>query len=198
LARDLHDGLLQSLTAATIQLRVSGTEAGPGVQERLDEIRALLADEQRRIRRFVEDNRAPMVPPKKVTLRDALGGRLEGLERQWGCEIPFQAFPADLTVPTRLARHIRHLVSEAVSNAARHGPASQVRITVTLVDGSLLVTIADNGRGCQGFSGFYDHEELRTLDLGPASLRSRVCELGGTFALDTSPAGTRIEAKLPL
>jgi signal transduction histidine kinase len=198
LARDLHDGLLQNLTAAAIQLKLGGHAAETAIRDRLEEVRRLLAQEQKRIRRFVEDNRALVMSPTRVPVREVVARQLEELERQWGCEIVLQTSPADLAVSPGTAWHLRHLINEAVSNAARHGLASQVRIALTASNGHLCVSVADDGSGFRGLCGRYADEELRSMHIGPASLRSRISELGGTLSLVTSPKGSRIEARLPL
>jgi signal transduction histidine kinase len=199
LGRDLHDGLLQSLAAANIQLKLSANRAGSDVAAQIEETRAVLADEQHRIRRFVEDHRpVPDVPTRNVSLADAVTKRLNDVGRQWRCEVTFELTPPDLDVPPALARHLRHLLGEAVSNAARHGPASRIDVTATRADGVLSLTIADNGGGFPGLSGSYEDEDLTAQDLGPSSLRSRVAELGGTLRLETSPDGSRITVRLPL
>jgi len=199
LGRDLHDGLLQSLAAANIQLKLSARRAEAEVAAQIEETRAVLSDEQHRIRRFVEDHRpVPDVPMRDVTLADAVAKRLNDIGRQWRCDVTFAVTPPDLAVPPALARHVRHLLGEAVSNAARHGPASRIDITATRSEGVLSLAITDNGSGFPGLSGTYEDEDLKAQDLGPSSLRSRVAELGGTVRLETSPDGSRISVRLPL
>jgi signal transduction histidine kinase len=199
LGRDLHDGLLQSLAAATIQIKLSANRADGDVAAQLEETRALLADEQQRIRRFVEDHRPVRAAPAgEVDLAAAVSQRLKDLGRQWCCEVNFEASPSDLKLPAALARDVRHLLGEAVSNAARHGPASRVHITIARSSDNLSIGITDDGRGFQGLCGHYEDDELKHLDVGPASLRSRVGELGGTLVLETSPDGSRIDVRLPV
>jgi signal transduction histidine kinase len=197
LGRDLHDGLLQNLAAANIQIKLSANRAGGDIAAQLEETRALLADEQQRIRRFVEEYR-PVRVAGEVDLATAVTRRLQELGRQWRCDVSVVALPSDLEVPAVLARDVRHLLGEAVSNAARHGPASRVHITIARSRDVLSISIADDGRGFEGLSGPYENDELKLLDVGPASLRSRVTELGGTLRLETSPAGSRIEVRLPV
>jgi signal transduction histidine kinase len=197
LGRDLHDGLLQNLAAANIQIKLSANRVNGEVAAQLEETRALLADEQQRIRRFVEDYR-PVRVAGEVDLAAAVTRRLQDLGRQWRCDVSVVASPPDIEVPAVLARDVRHLLGEAVSNAARHGPASRVHVTLARASDVLSIGITDDGRGFQGLSGPYEDDELKLLGVGPASLRSRVAELGGTLRLETSPAGSRVEIRLPV
>ncbi|HEX2134774.1 MAG TPA: sensor histidine kinase [Microvirga sp.] len=198
LGRDLHDGVLQTLAAANLQLKLSARHADAAVEAKLEETRSLLADEQQRVRRFVEDHRPmPVGPVEEISIADAVAQRLRDLGRQWRCEVECEVSPPDLRLPPVLARHVRHLLAEAVSNAARHGPAKRVRIALQASQDVLAITISDDGRGFRGLSGGYSDTDLQALNLGPASLRSRVDELGGTLQLETSPTGSRIEVRLP-
>jgi signal transduction histidine kinase len=198
LGRDLHDGLLQSLAAASIQLKLIAGRADHRVRAGVEETRALLAEEQKRIRRFVDDHRTPTTFGTEATPLEAVGQRLQELGRQWRCEVAFDTAPADLSVPPALALHVRHLLSEAVSNAVRHGSASRIQIAITRSDETLFIRVRDNGGGFRGLSGLYKDEDLKVLDVGPNSLRSRVLDLGGTVRLETSPAGALIDVTLPL
>ncbi len=58
LGRDLHDGVLQGLAAASINLKIISLTLPPESQEQLRNVRDVLADEAQRIRNFVEANRA--------------------------------------------------------------------------------------------------------------------------------------------
>src|SRR5262249_19336260 len=57
LVRDLHDGILQTLTAANLQLKASANSADAQMQAKLESIKGILTSEQRRIREFVTVSR---------------------------------------------------------------------------------------------------------------------------------------------
>ena len=139
----------------------------------------------------------PVGPVEEIRVADAVAQRLRDLGRQWRCEVEFEVSPPDLTLPPVLARHVRHLLAEAVSNAARHGPAKHIRIAVAASEDVLSITVSDDGEGFRGLAGVYEDAKLKELHLGPASLRSRVDELGGTLKLETTPTGSRIDVRLP-
>jgi signal transduction histidine kinase len=56
--------------------------------------------------------------------------------------------------------------------------------------------VTDNGRGFP-FQGEYDHATLTALQLGPVMLKERVESIGGTLAIHSTPAGARLDIKLP-
>jgi signal transduction histidine kinase len=100
-------------------------------------------------------------------------------------------------VPTALFRDVYRLVQEASVNAARHGKATEVRVSLVVRDGWLDIGVADDGCGFP-FQGRFDGDALAKRQLGPRTLRERVSALGGTLALESSGAGARLEMRLPL
>jgi len=101
-------------------------------------------------------------------------------------------------LPEELAREAYFLVREAVLNAARHGRARRVELRLAReVDGGLLLSIRDDGRGFP-FQGQFDLATLAAMAAGPRSLRERVAARGGDLLLDSGPAGATITIRLPL
>lgn len=198
LAHDLHDGVLQGLAAANIQLKLTSQRAPDDLGDKLAQTRQLLAGEQERIRTFVEESRrAPRSAPKYVQLGRQLESRLRDVANQWSCEVHWSVRPPDLHVTTDLAHHVRHMIVEAVSNAVRHGGASHIEVTVEQQDARLLLTIHENGRGFTGLNGGYSLDELERLAMGPASLLERSKQLSSHLFLTTSSCGSTIRVEVP-
>ena len=77
-----------------------------------------------------------------------------------------------------------------LSNAVRHSGASACGVAITTADGALDLTVHDDGRGL---------DPARAPGVGLRSMRERVEELGGTFAVLSPPeGGTLVHARLPL
>lgn len=202
LARDLHDGLLQSLTGTALQLESASRlfESQPEqARELLQEIRQQLAAEQRDLRFFIRELRP--VPLGGEHLIAGLSERLEDLQRRierlWGLEVELQVADVGADLGERLERGIFHLVREAVVNAARHAGAERVRVELARRDHSIHLSVVDDGRGFP-FHGRFDDAALAAQGIGPKSLRERTAALGGALLLDSSAAGSRLEITLPL
>jgi signal transduction histidine kinase len=88
--------------------------------------------------------------------------------------------------------HLLGIVSEALSNIARHSGATRADIHVaTDVDGTLRLDIQDNGHG-------FDPSAVGTLGhQGLANIRSRVATVGGTMDIVSSDTGTNIVIRRP-
>jgi len=202
LARDLHDGLLQSLTAAALELQtVHGLlpEKPEMARDRLGEVQRLIAAEQRDLRSFITVLKP--VPLAATEAEASLAARLDELakwvERQWGLRVELKVEPTEARISDGLAQQTYLMIHEALVNAARHAQASAARVELGAHDGRLSITVADNGRGFP-FRGRYDHAALAEHGLGPASLKGRIASLGGSLAIDSAESGARLEITLPL
>jgi signal transduction histidine kinase len=197
LGRDLHDGVLQGLAAASIQLKVVSTTLPPEAQQPLRSIRDVLADEAQRIRTYVEANRA--IAPSAtglVLLAPEVQKRIKRLRDLWGCEVELTVEPVDLNASLTTSRNVGHMIAEGVSNAVRHGRASRIQIQISKSETGLLLSIRDNGHGFENLSGSYDLNERSIGGNAPDSLKSRVEECGGTLYLSSSPQGTNLTVEL--
>lgn len=196
LASDLHDGVLQSLTAAGMRLKLMMSTSNPKIKRELNEIRKILLDEQLQIRSFVEE-RLTRREMKNFNLHHQLRRETEKLERQWDCVVILSVTPEDTTVGQKLAQQIRLLLAEAVANGAKHGGAKQVQVAVERASDALQVHISDNGRGIKELAGIYHRNELVALGFAPKSISDRVTELGGDFSLSSSSDGVALHIILP-
>ncbi len=201
LARDLHDGILQSFTG--IGLRVAAIRRQLGsrnaeVEERLAELQRLLAAEQRDLRFVLQDLEPPSQAGSDSSLESRLATLVPRVEQAWQLELVLDAVRLEEELPEELAREAYFLVREAVLNAARHGRARRVELRLAReVDGGLLLSIRDDGRGFP-FQGQFDLATLAAMAAGPRSLRERVAARGGDLLLDSGPAGATITIHLPL
>jgi signal transduction histidine kinase len=202
LARQLHDGVLQSLTGAALQLQAVGSllqADGQAARDRLLEIQRLLAEEQRDLRFFIQELKpAPLwLPGANSSLAARLKELGERIERHWGLRVDLAVEPPTAPIAEPLLREIYLIVHEALVNAARHAQASTARVTVRVLEGEMRIAVADNGRGFR-FRGRYDHAALTDLKLGPVTLKERILALRGSLAIESSDSGARLEISLPL
>jgi signal transduction histidine kinase len=200
LARDLHDGLLQALTAAALQIEAArnlmATDSAAAV-ERLHEVQRLLSAEQRDLRTLLRDLKPTGAPAPETTLRGRLEELRRRVERQWGLRVTLEADETLGRLPRELAQDVRLMVHEALVNAARHGRAKTVEVRAAARDGHVRLVVVDDGRGFS-FRGRREHGALSAGSGGPVSLWSRVDALGGTLTIDSSERGVHLEIVLPL
>jgi signal transduction histidine kinase len=200
IARDLHDGLQQSLAAVLMEAGIARAaiaasgHAVPGATEAITRIAHLSAQAIASTRRTVQDLR-PQV--------------LEDL----GLEAALQALATEFTAHSGIACRIdarglhradaRHLADvgtclyrvtqEALNNIAKHAGARTVRIALQRRrDGTLRLSVADDGVGIAEGAG------KRQDAYGLLGMRERLRAVGGTLGLHSRPGhGTTVEATIP-
>ncbi|HMQ33922.1 MAG TPA: sensor histidine kinase [Chloroflexaceae bacterium] len=197
---DIHDGPVQNIFAALSQLYV--------VQKRLSQQPAHPPDELERIRRSVglletalNDIRTFMgaFRPPEFERRD-LVSILEGLviqhEELTGNPVSLELGGPLPPVPLPVKISLYRILQEALSNAVRHGGADHHRVALDSDGRSLLMEVADSGRG---FDVAAVMQRPLAGHFGLEGMRERVTLLGGRFSIESTPgSGTRIRVELPI
>jgi signal transduction histidine kinase len=201
LSRDLHDGLLQSLTGLALQLQVSRRllESEPNAaRELLSEIQASIASEQRDLRAFVLRLKpAPPAGREGWSLRLRLEEMCNRIERQWGLRVKLSSEDLACEQPAEISDNVLRIVHEALVNAGRHAEASCLQVNVARDADAMRITVDDNGHGFS-FRGTYDLATLQRMKAGPITLKERISWLGGDLVISSSEAGARLDIRLPL
>ncbi|HKA59640.1 MAG TPA: histidine kinase [Gemmatimonadales bacterium] len=201
LSRDLHDGVLQSLTGAALKLeavqRLWETQQ-PAARERLSEIQHLLAQEQRGLRFLIRDTKLTSADSSigGTSLSERLNELVRRFESVWGLKTELLTDDLDTGIADSLAYEICNLVQEALVNAARHATASHAHVALRRHEDQLFITVTDDGHGFP-FQGHYDHAMLTSQRLGPVMLKQRVESLGGTLEIESTNQGAHLEIALP-
>jgi signal transduction histidine kinase len=201
-ARDLHDGVLQSLTGVRLELQSLAGHLDGGslveTRERLIAMERALATEQRELRFFIEG----LQPIRAETRPDGtLGSRLEELTKQlaarWKTPVTLRLTTPTAPLSAEIEQALPRMIHEAVVNALKHGQPSRVSVMLHGDGDDLRVVIADDGHGFP-LEGRFDHDTLMRQNLGPVSLCERVRSLGGAVSVDSSASGSRVEIRLPV
>jgi two-component system sensor histidine kinase UhpB len=189
IARDLHDEVGQLLTGVLLQLNgIVDTEARN--RDELDEAKERVRRALDEVRRISSELRPEML--EHLGLVSALieltrtFGRVSGIqvERDFDPSLP------KLTSDTELA--VYRIAQESLTNVARHANASRVTIALERGPDSVVLRVADDGRGFEG-SLPEEHGGLR-------SMRERALLVDGALAFKESPYGgveVRLEVSAP-
>jgi signal transduction histidine kinase len=200
-ARDLHDGVLQSLTGIRLRLQELADEpdAPASARDRLLALERAIAIEQRELRLFIGDLKPADRPGRgERGVAQALEELRGRLEVEWHTPISVRVSPDDLPLPASAEQTLRLMVREAVVNALKHAHPSRVWVDVQAhgADG-LRIVVSNDGRGFP-FHGRLEHDELVASGVGPVSLRERLVSLGGSLAIESMPTGSQVEITLPI
>jgi signal transduction histidine kinase len=196
-ARDVHDGMVQFL--AGVALRLEGMKRTQDASRRadIDELQAELAREQQDLRALIGRLKGSGIGGGAVDAARTLKPLADRLARQWGIELRLEEPDVPVFVDSRLETDIHNLVREAAANAARHGGAGSVAVSIASGTGRLHLRISDNGCGL-GRTGRFNHDEIAAGRIGPRSIFDRVQQRGGTIDIETDPGGTRLSIVLPI
>jgi signal transduction histidine kinase len=200
LARDLHDGVLQFLAGAGLQLDgLARLDLPPDGAARLATLRQAVADEQRELRGFIttlRPARRTVAGPQRP-LAEELAQLAERLSRYWSIEVVADVSPPDLGVPDRVGYDLSRIVRESVANAVRHGSARKVQVHARVEGARLAIRIDDDGSGF-AFEGALTGDQLDRYGEAPRSLHERVRALEGRLELRSSPRGASVMIDVPL
>jgi PAS domain S-box-containing protein len=185
LERDLHDGAQQRLVALNLQAKLAKASVPPqldGLKSQLSQVISGLAGVSTELQEISRG-----IHPAILT-QGGLGPALKTLARR--CTVPVVL---DLAIDRRLADAVEigayYIVSEALTNAAKHARASQVTVWVQSEDDSLRLSIRDDGIG-----GADAHKGS-----GLIGLKDRVEALGGQMKILSPPGdGTSLTVTIPL
>jgi signal transduction histidine kinase len=182
--RDLHDGAQQRLVAVGLALRLARARLADAPA---DELEALLVEAGDELTAALAELRelARGIYPALLT-EAGLGPALTSLAERAPVPVVLGAVPPQRP-PEPVEQTCYFVVSEAVTNAAKHASASRVEVSVVPDGGDLRVEVADDGVGGADAEGS-----------GLRGLADRVAALGGHLRV-TSPAagGTRVTATVP-
>lgn len=200
-ARDLHDGVLQSLTGIVLQIEAAHsflTSEPEETKRRLTDIEATLMTEQRELRSYLEQLRPrTRAADAAFVLQDQLDAFGRRFESQWGARLQMVIGEIDAAVLRALGWETYRLITEAASNAAKHGDARNIHVEIGSVEDRLRLRIVDDGSGFP-FRGRYNLTMLQEAKIGPASLAERVGALNGELVVDSTDSGATLDIEIPL
>jgi signal transduction histidine kinase len=183
--RDLHDGTQQRLISLALELRAAEARVPPeqrGLVDQWSRTAQALTDVVEELREISQG-----LHPAALE-RGGLGPALRALGRRAGVPVTL-----NVTVTGRLPERIEvaayYVVSEALTNAAKHARASRVEVDVGVADGILRLLIQDNGAGGADPS----------RGSGLIGLSDRVEAVGGRIEITSQPGeGTSLLVTIPL
>jgi len=188
IARDLHDTVIQRLFALGMSLQaLQGLTEGI-VRERVAEAVVTIDDVIREIRETIFDLAQPEAGAAGIRrrVREVVGEAAQQLG--FAPRVAFRG-PVEAAIDDRLLPDIVSVVREALSNVGRHARASAAEVVLDARNGSIVLSVADNGVGFGGGP---------SAGHGLANLEARATKLGGELRLTRRhPSGTLLQWRVP-
>jgi len=194
-ARELHDGISQILVGVRYALDTARRRLAAGdprATETLDRGAVHLATAIQEVRRISRDLRPGALDD--LGLGPALKALSEEFEQRTGIRTEFSTvvFRNRLDEEAKIALY--RVAQEALTNIERHSGASHVRIDLRGHARGGTLRIADNGCGL----GVSQARADTGGGLGMRNMQERIDQIDGSLVIRSSPAGTEIEATVPL
>ncbi|MFQ5576759.1 MAG: GAF domain-containing protein [Anaerolineae bacterium] len=192
-ARDLHDGIIQSIYAVGLVLDQTKLDIPHSNRATIDQIDLSLKN----LAKVIQDIRNYIFDLRPQALKNqGLKARLEGLikEIQVNTLLPIhtEISPGiNNCLSEWQASNIFHICHEALANAVRHAAPSHISVTLVNRDDTVTLRVDDNG------IGFEPPPDINPGHRGLSNIRARVAQLGANLHLDSAPRqGTRITVTL--
>jgi signal transduction histidine kinase len=194
-ARELHDGILQSLVALEMQVDVLRRNQDGGLGEELAPLQQLLHSEILTVRELMQAMRPLDFKPHEFL--DFAADTVEKFQRETGIRTRLVADVEEVWLSPRTGRELGRILQEALVNVRKHASARNVVVRFGREQGRWKLWIDDDGRGFE-FAGRLEHQELDRLHRGPAIIKERLRSIQGELAIDSRPGeGARLEITLP-
>jgi len=192
IAREVHDELGQMLTVLKLETsmcELAYAQLDPGLHERLNSMKRLIAQ----LFQLVRDVATALRPP---ILDAGIASAIEWQARRFEARTQI---PCLVQVPDNLPRlsdakavGLFRILQEALTNVMRHAQAHTVELTLTLEAHELCMSISDDGLG-------FDTASARPTSFGLVGMRERVLIMGGSLSLHSERGeGTTLSVRVPL
>ncbi|HEV7605755.1 MAG TPA: PAS domain-containing protein [Steroidobacteraceae bacterium] len=181
---DLHDGLGQDLTGVALmlrsvvaQLRKEDSSARADVEDIISLVNGAIESTRAMARGL-----APVGADRGGLIAGLQSMAVRGMER-YGVRAHFNtSLKEPLTLDDGAATHLYRIAQEAFTNAIRHGRVTQVTIDLATAEGTLTLSVQDNGRG-------FDERNASNNGMGMKLMRYRAQMLGGDVTIANNKGG---------
>jgi signal transduction histidine kinase len=191
LARDLHDGVIQSLYGVVLELTAALGRVEDGALR--DELVRLVTDVEsvnQDLRNYIFD-----LGPSALEghpLEDVLQQIAEEFELRTGLTTTADVEPEAAVLLTSKAAEVVQIAREALSNIRRHAAARQVRLSLRREDRQVRMAIEDDGEG-------FHVDRNRGPGRGLRNIEERARQLGGRLKVESAPGqGSAVIISVPV
>jgi signal transduction histidine kinase len=197
LARELHDGVAQTLANAAISIELVTRRAAtdvPGALADLVPLRARLVEQQAGLRDILfalrplalEDGGLPAAIA-------ALAKRVDGMN---GSHVTTRRIESERRMASEIEAGAFTVIREAANNAIKTGRAANVAIDVYDDGNAVVVVVEDDGQGFDVAAVLQSYAKRGSLGL--LQMRESARLIGAQLSLDSSPGqGTRVRLRIP-
>jgi PAS domain S-box-containing protein len=192
IARELHDGMAQSLVAVSRNLDdLASGNSQFSIKDIREQVRSILQEV-----RHVSQQLRPSVLDD-LGLLPAVKWLASDLTKNFGIVADVEVVGKARQLAPEAELMLFRIVQEALTNVRRHSGANKVHIKVEFADNSIRLSVGDNGRGFEMPARVGDLARIGKLGL--TGIQERVQLLGGSLAINSEPGkGTTLSVEITL
>ncbi len=197
MARELHDHAGQTLVALTLNLAALQELDGgqrSAMTDLLEQSQLLSDGLSKEIRTLSYLLHPPLLD--EAGLRSALQWYVEGFSKRSGIVVDLELPTDSGRIPRALELVVFRIVQESLTNIHRHSGSPSANIRLIRSAKSIEVEIADRGTGIP----VAKKQEMTAAQVGVGvrGMEERVRQFDGTLHIESSSAGTKVTAKIPV
>lgn len=191
IASDLHDGLIQTLTTISYKFANAGKNYDQEQKKYFHELKSSISNVIAETRNIAYSILPPIL--RQFGIIPALKSLSEQVRAQNNINVVFQTYELEGRLDDKLELALYRIAQEALSNAAKHAEAKNVKIQLINHPGMLVLIIEDDGKG------FDISDRSNSKGMGLVNIQNRINMFHGNFILNSSPdLGTEIMVEIPL
>jgi len=198
-ARELHDGAVQSLIAMEMQvdvLRRSSETRDGALTPELGRIQGLLREEVLKLRELMQAMKSLDVDSNNIVRH--IEEVAERFQRETGISAGFAADVESIQLPQRTCRELVRIVQEGLVNIRKHSGAQHGMVRLDGRNDCYRLSVEDDGGGFPSLTGRFNLADLESMGKGPLVIRERVRLIGADLTLESDPSrGSRLEIRVP-
>ena len=196
IARELHDSISQILVSvkftldrAKMMLGRSYDDASTAIDKAADNLNVALQE----VRQISHDLRPGILDD--LGLSKALENLAEGFSQRTSIHVDVNTVPVKGSLSSEAKTTLYRIAQEALTNIERHSSASEAALTLSTQRNAVVLEIKDNGCGFD--TSLVERRGANIDGIGMRNMRERMERFDGRLSVQSSAAGTVIEARLP-
>ena len=194
MAREVHDGLGQSLTALKMDLSWLGKKM-PGdqdpLQKKINSMSGHVDETVKMVRHIATELRPGVLDDLGIVA--AIEWQLHEFQDRSGIACKFSSQVETIPLGKGQSTAVFRILQETLTNVARHAEASQVEVCLEEKNGDVVLRVSDDGRGIE------ESNVSDSKSLGLLGMRERAFLFGGEVRIEGRPGeGTTVTVRIPL
>lgn len=197
IARDIHDGVAQTLAGAVMKLETAGKKFSKNPEETrklVDESVLGLRDSLKEVRESIYALRP--YPTQKATLAEAILRKIEAAQKEYGQAIQFEIRGQEQQLSPMVEKVLFDTFRESLHNAIKHSQATKIEILLSYQSEHILLKIKDDGKG---FSLFQAMLKARSQPhFGILQMNDAAEKINASLQIDSKEgSGTEVSIAVP-